>query len=135
MAGVCVSYMLYFDTENPCLLSQNKLMKFIKKTKESESNIEILALCLISAEREHEMDKVWPKMAHYPALILLQNNHIKKWDLGIPGWLKDLAPAFGPGRDLGSPGWYQVPHLAPCVEPASPSACVSASLCISLSLS
>ena len=54
----CVSYMLYFDTENPCLLSQNKLMKFIKKTKESESNIEILALCLISAEREHEMDKV-----------------------------------------------------------------------------
>ena len=53
-----MSYMLYFDTENPCLLSQNKLMKFIKKTKESESNIEILALCLISAEREHEMDKV-----------------------------------------------------------------------------
>ena len=28
----------------------------------------------------------------------------------------------------------QVPHQAPCMEPASPSACVSASLSVSLSL-
>ena len=26
----------------------------------------------------------------------------------------------------------QVPHQAPCMEPASPSACVSTSLCVSL---
>ena len=31
---------------------------------------------------------------------------------------------------LGS--WDQVPHRAPLREPASPSACVSASLCVSL---
>ena len=28
--------------------------------------------------------------------------------------------------------WDQVPHWAPCMEPSSPSACVSASLCVSL---
>ena len=28
--------------------------------------------------------------------------------------------------------WDQVPHRAPCMEPASPSAYVSASLCVSL---
>ena len=27
--------------------------------------------------------------------------------------------------------WDGVPHRAPCMEPASPSACVSASLCVS----
>ena len=50
---------------------------------------------------------------------------------GIPGWRSGLAPAFGPGRDpedLGSNptsgSW--------CMEPASPSACVSASLSLSL---
>ena len=30
--------------------------------------------------------------------------------------------------------WDQVPHQAPCMGPASPSACVSASLSLSLSL-
>ena len=34
------------------------------------------------------------------------------------------------GMILGS--WDQVLHRAPCGEPASPSACVSASLCVSL---
>ena len=33
------------------------------------------------------------------------------------------------GVILGS--WDRVPHRAPCVEPASPSACVSLSLCVS----
>ena len=31
--------------------------------------------------------------------------------------------------------WDRVPHRAPCMEPASPSACVSASLSLFLSLS
>ena len=31
--------------------------------------------------------------------------------------------------------WDQVPHPAPCMKPASPSACVSTSLSLSLSLS
>uniref|UniRef100_A0A8C0P4H5 Histidine triad nucleotide binding protein 1 n=1 Tax=Canis lupus familiaris TaxID=9615 RepID=A0A8C0P4H5_CANLF len=40
--------------------------------------------------------------------------------------------AFGPGCDPGDRN--QVPHLAPCMEPASPSACVSASFSLSVSL-
>ena len=49
---------------------------------------------------------------------------------GIPGWLSGLAPALAQGVILGS--WDRVPHWAPCMEPASPSACVSASLSVSL---
>ena len=51
----------------------------------------------------------------------------KKKSMGIPGWRSGLAPAFGPGRDPGDPG--SNPTLGSrCMEPASPSACVSASL-------
>ena len=51
---------------------------------------------------------------------------------GIPGWLSGLAPAFGPGRDVILESQDGVLHQAPCVEPASPSACISVSLCVSL---
>ena len=46
---------------------------------------------------------------------------------GIPGWCSGLAPAFGPGRDPGDPGSNPTSGSR-CMEPASPSACVSASL-------
>ena len=46
---------------------------------------------------------------------------------GIPRWLSGLAPAFGPGRDPGDPGSNPTSGSR-CMEPASPSACVSASL-------
>ena len=50
---------------------------------------------------------------------------------GIPGWCSGLAPAFGPGRDPGDPG--SSPRLGSrCMEPAFPSACVSAFLSLSL---
>ena len=49
---------------------------------------------------------------------------------GIPGWLSSLEPAFGPGLILESRD--RVPRWAPCMEPTSPSACVSVSLCVSL---
>ena len=52
---------------------------------------------------------------------------------GIPGWLSGLAPVFGPGR--GQEFQDRVPHRAPCLEPASPSACVSASLSLSVCVS
>ena len=42
-----------------------------------------------------------------------------------------LAPAFGPGRDPGDPGLNPTSGSR-CMEPASPSACVSASLSLSL---
>ena len=50
--------------------------------------------------------------------------------MGIPGWRSGLAPAFGPGRDPGDPGSNPTSG-SQCMEPASPSACVSASsLCL-----
>ena len=55
----------------------------------------------------------------------------KKSFLGIPGWLSGLAPAFGPGRDPGVPGSNPTSGSR-CMEPASPSACVSTSLSPSL---
>ena len=47
--------------------------------------------------------------------------------MGIPGWRSGLAPAFGPGRDPGDPGSNPTSGSG-CMEPASPSAYVSASL-------
>ena len=46
---------------------------------------------------------------------------------GIPGWCSGLVPAFGPGRDPGDPGSNPT-SSSRCMEPDSPSACVSASL-------
>ena len=51
--------------------------------------------------------------------------------LGIPGWRSGLAPAFGPGRDPGDLGSNPMSGFR-CMELASPSACVSASLSVSL---
>ena len=50
--------------------------------------------------------------------------------MGIPGWCSGLAPAFGPGRDPGDPGSTPTSGSR-CMEPASPSAYVSASLFVS----
>ena len=48
--------------------------------------------------------------------------------LGAPGWLSSWASAFGSGHDPGVLGsWDGILHQAPCREPASPSAYVSAS--------
>ena len=51
----------------------------------------------------------------------------KEIESGIPGWRSGLAPAFGPGSDPGDPGSNPTSGSR-CMEPASPSACVSASL-------
>ena len=47
-----------------------------------------------------------------------------------PGGLSGGASAFSPGVTPGS--WDRVPYRAPCMEPASPSAWVSASLSLCL---
>ena len=59
--------------------------------------------------------------------IYLHNLPLKMKALGIPGWRNGLAPAFGPGHDPGDPGSNPTSGSR-CMEPASPSACVSASL-------
>ena len=56
----------------------------------------------------------------------------EKAKYGQPGWLSGLAPPSAQGVILET--WDRVPHQAPCVEPASPSARVSASLSPSVSL-
>ena len=61
-------------------------------------------------------------------------NQAKDQVTGIPGWRNGLAPAVGPGRDPGDPGSNPTSGSR-CMGPASPSACVSASLCVSLWLS
>ena len=56
---------------------------------------------------------------------------VKENESGIPGWRSGLAPAFGPGHDPGDLGSNPTSGSR-CMEPASPSACVSASLSLSL---
>ena len=58
-------------------------------------------------------------------------NEIKNTLDGIPGWRSGLVPAFGLGRDPGDPGSNPTSG-SQCMEPASPSACVFASLSLSL---
>ena len=57
-----------------------------------------------------------------------QKQKKKPRDPWVAGWLSSLVPAFSLGVILET--WDRVPHQAPCMEPASPSACVSASLCV-----
>ena len=52
--------------------------------------------------------------------------------MGQPGWVNGLVPPSAQGLILET--LDQVLHQAPCVEPASPSACVFASLSLCLSL-
>ena len=52
---------------------------------------------------------------------------------GIPGWHSGLAPAFGPGRDPGDLGSNPTSGSR-CMEPAFPSASPSAYVSASLSL-
>ena len=56
---------------------------------------------------------------------------IKIVGTGIPGWCSGLVPAFGPGRDPGDLGSNPASG-SQCMEPASPSACVSASLSVTI---
>ena len=54
---------------------------------------------------------------------------IEKLKMGAPGWLSGWASAFGSGCDPGV--WDWVPHRGPGEDPASLSAYVAASLCVS----
>ena len=54
----------------------------------------------------------------------LSLSHLLKATEGQPGWLSGLVPPSVQGLILETQD--QVPRRAPCMEPASPSACVSA---------
>ena len=53
-------------------------------------------------------------------------SQVKIPSVGQPGWLSGLVPPSAQGVVLET--WDRVPHQTLCMEPASPSACVSASL-------
>ena len=61
------------------------------------------------------------------------DTHILKEAMRAAGWLSGLVPLSAQGLVLET--WDQVPCLASCMEPASPSACASASLSLSLCIS
>ena len=58
--------------------------------------------------------------------MLLPLLFLYKLKIGQPGWLSGLAPPSAQGMILESGD--RVPHRAPCMESASPTACASASL-------
>ena len=60
---------------------------------------------------------------------MLPNVYYKKKG-GAAQWLSGLAPPSAQGLILET--WDPVPHRASCMEPASPSACVSAPLSMCL---
>ena len=62
----------------------------------------------------------------------VNSTQLETQSVGIPGWRSSLAPAFGPGRDPGRPGIEPHTSGSRCMEPASPSAYVSASLSLSV---
>ena len=62
-----------------------------------------------------------------------KGNLILKLKVGQLGWLSGLAPPSAQGMILETRD--RVPRRAPCMEPASPSTCVSASLFLALCLS
>ena len=74
----------------------------------------ILSLCLYQSPR-------W-----YKSIMSLE----KVIEDGQPGWLSSLAPPSAQGLVLETRD--RVPRRAPCMEPVSPSACVSVYLSLSL---
>ena len=70
----------------------------------------------------------WPSGAHSQVTLAFYFFFLRSFIYsGIPGWRSGLAPAFGPGRDPGDTGSNPTSGSR-CMEPASPSAYVSASL-------
>ena len=67
---------------------------------------------------------------HMIPLLSRYLTELKAGTHGQPGWFSSLALPLAQGRILETRD--RVPHRGPCMEPASPSACVSASLSLAL---
>ena len=84
-------------------------------------------LILPPPQPEIEIDLTASPVGPAPVYFLFPTGPVWPINLfwGILGWRSGLAPAFGPGRDPGDPGSNPTSGCR-CMEPASPSACVSA---------
>ena len=86
----------------------------------------------------HSLDQAMPdaidpsSLSSMSQLIPICLRFKKQVRHGEPRWLSGLVLPSAQGLILET--WDQVPHQAACMETASPSACVSASLSLSLSL-
>ena len=83
--------------------------------------LDYVTTCLAKISEEVYTTTLQLPLTHTHLILIILSD-------GIPGWLSGLATAFGPGRDLGVPGW----------SPTSGSlrgACFSLCLCLCLSLS
>ena len=104
--------------------------------------LEILTVHLWDCEKEYLNVYLMPQMHikfnNINTYILCKSNNIlfnnnnatlRTLTAGQPWWLSGLVPPLAQGLILETRD--RVLHRAPCVEPASPSAYVSASLCLS----
>ena len=73
------------------------------------------------------LKKYYFKSSFIPHSLIIIKHLLK----GIPGWLSGLSPPSAQGVILETQD--RVPRQAPCMEPASPSASVSANLSVCLS--
>ena len=62
---------------------------------------------------------------------MMLEKQLQELSLWAARWQNGLAPAFGPGPDPRAQD--RIRRQAPCMKPASPSGCVSASLSVCLS--
>ena len=83
----------------------------------------------------HEQRESTKNMSNTTAVVSKEKEEKGHFNstFGIPGWRSGLAPAFGPGCDPGDPGSNPTSGSW-CMEPASPSAYVSASFSLSLTI-
>ena len=78
----------------------------------------------------HIFCQLYPEVFHFFDVIIIKKIILFFW----AAWVAQrFSAAFSPGPDLGDPGSSPTSGSLPCMEPASPSACVSAPLSLSLS--
>ena len=116
--------MMVANVYGPCFTTDQVLFNELhtRFLEPSPSPVDQLYHPLLFTEEETETRENWAG-----------TGRLENAGTGQPRWLSGLVPLSAQGVILET--WDRVPGLAPCMEPASPSACVSASLSLFLCLS
>ena len=99
-----------------------------KSPRQSQDNL-ITVFGIERHKQEGDLGGQMESLYKVPQAINDLIDGLKEGQWGHPGWLRGLASPSAQGLILESRD--RVPRRAPCMEPASPSACVSVSLCVS----